>query len=57
MSVRMEQRDWQIALEVFRACLPRRGDEGRKDRSFMEALRYFSVHNVTWRASPERFGI
>ncbi|MBI2718120.1 MAG: hypothetical protein HY245_03395 [Rhizobiales bacterium] len=25
MSTRMGQKDWQIALEVFRACLPRRG--------------------------------
>ena len=56
MSTHMEQRDWQIALEVFRASLPRRGDKGRNDRLFLEALHYFAVHNVTWRALPERFG-
>ncbi len=56
MSTRMEQRDWQIALEVFRASLPRRGERGRNDRLFLEALHYFTVHNVTWRALPERFG-
>ncbi|MER9232905.1 transposase [Mesorhizobium sp. M0622] len=36
--------------------LPRRGAKGRDDRLFLEALHYFSVHNVTWRALPERFG-
>src|ERR1019366_5144471 len=56
MSTRMVERDWQIALEVFRACLARRGDKGRDDRLFLEALHYFAVHNVTWRALPERFG-
>mgnify|MGYP006392411051 CR=1 FL=1 len=56
MLTRMEQRDWQIALDVFRASLPRRGDKGRNDRLFLEALHYFAVHNVTWRALPERFG-
>ena len=56
MSTRMEQRDWQIAVDVFRASLPRRGEKGRNDRLFLEALHYFAVHNVTWRALPERFG-
>ena len=56
MSTRVVERDWQIALEVFRACLARRGDKGRDDRLFLEALHYFAVHNVTWRALPERFG-
>ena len=56
MLTRMEQGDWQIALDVFRASLPRRGDKGRNDRLFLEALHYFAVHNVTWRALPERFG-
>jgi transposase len=56
MLTRMEQRDWQIALDVFQASLPRRGEKGRNDRLFLEALHYFAVHNVTWRALPERFG-
>jgi transposase len=56
MLTRMEQRDWQIALDVFRASLPRRGEKSRNDRLFLEALHYFAVHNVTWRALPERFG-
>jgi transposase len=44
------------ALKVFRASLPRRGDKGRDDRLFLEAMHYFSVHHISWRALPERFG-
>ncbi len=52
----MTEQDWEVALEVFRGCLPRRGDKGRDDRLFLEALHYFTVHNVGWRSLPERFG-
>jgi transposase len=30
--------------------------KGRDDLKFLEALHYFVVHNITWRALPERFG-
>jgi transposase len=56
MSLRMTEADWKIALEVFRACLPVRGAKARDDRLFLEALRFFAVHSITWRALPERFG-
>jgi transposase len=56
MSTKMTDTDWANALEVFCASLPRRGAKGRDDRLFLEALHYFSVHNITWRALPERFG-
>lgn len=56
MSTKMTDNDWANALMVFRAALPRRGAKGRDDRLFLEALHYFSVHNVSWRALPERFG-
>jgi transposase len=56
MSTKMTERDWTIALDVFRSCLPRRGEKGHDDRLFLEALHYFAVHNVSWRALPERFG-
>ena len=56
MSTKMTDEDWEHALTVFRACLPRRGAKGRDDHLFLEALHYFSVHNVTWRVLPERFG-
>ena len=56
MSTRMGEGDWDLALAAFRASLLRRGDKGRDDRLFLEALHFFAVHNITWRALPERFG-
>ena len=56
MSLKMQEQDWAVALEVFRACLPARGAKARDDRLFLEALHFFAVHNITWRALPERFG-
>ncbi len=56
MSTKMTDADWELALEVFRACLPRRGAKAHDDRLFLEALHFFTVHNISWRALPERFG-
>src|ERR1700680_4777859 len=28
----------------------------RDDRKFLEALHFFTVHNITWRALPAEFG-
>lgn len=56
VSTKMAEADWLLALDVFRASLPRRGDKGRDDRLFLQAMHYFSVHNISWRALPERFG-
>ena len=56
MSTKLTEDDWTVALEVFRASLPRRGDKGRDDRLFLEAVHYFAVHNITWRALPAQFG-
>ena len=56
MSTKMTERDLALAVEVFRACLPAPGAKGRDDRLFPEALRFFAVHNITWRVRPERFG-
>ena len=56
MLTRMSEEDWDVVLMVFRAVLPRRGDKGRNDRKFLEALHYFTVHNITWRALPAEFG-
>lgn len=56
MSTRMSDEDWAITLEVFRACLPRRGRKAADDRRFLEAMHFFAVENVRWRALPERFG-
>jgi transposase len=56
MLTGMTERDWAVVLKVFRAACSRRGDKGRDDRKFLEALHYFTVHNITWRALPARFG-
>jgi transposase len=56
MSTRMDEEDWAHTLAVFRACLPRRGRKAADDRLFLEALHFFTVENVRWRALPERFG-
>lgn len=47
MLTRMTEKDWTVVLEVFRAARSRRGDKGRDDRRFLEALHRFAVHNVT----------
>ena len=56
MLTAMTEENWAIALTVFRACCSRRGEKGRDDRKFLEALHYFTVHNITWRVLPAEFG-
>ena len=56
MLTGMTEEDWSITLKVFDAARSRRGQPGRDDRKFLEALHYFTVHNITWRALPAEFG-
>src|ERR1700685_1936446 len=56
MSTQMDEDDWAHTLVVVRACLPRRGRKAEDDRRFLEAVHFFTVENVRWRALPERFG-
>jgi transposase len=56
MLTKMTDADWEIVVAAFRAARSRRGDKGRDDRKFLEALHFFSVHNITWRALPAEFG-
>ena len=56
MLTGMTEEEWALVLRVFAAVRSRRGDKGRDDRKFLEALHYFTVHNVTWRALPAQFG-
>ena len=56
MLTRMTDQDWNRVVQVFRAVRSRRGDKGRNDRRFLEAVHYFCVHNITWRALPAEFG-
>src|ERR1700727_320662 len=50
MSTKMDENDWAHTLAVFRACLPRRGRKAADERRFLEALHFFTVENVRWRA-------
>jgi transposase len=56
MLTGMTERDWSIVLEVFDAAQSSRGEPGHDDRKFLEALHYFTVHSITWRALPSEFG-
>ena len=56
MLTRMTDQDWESVVQVFRAVRSRRGGKGRNDRRFLEALHYFTLHNITWRALPAEFG-
>ena len=56
MLTRLTEDDWTLVLEVFRAVLPKRGEKSRTDRRFLEALLYFTVNNISWRALPKEFG-
>jgi len=56
MLTRMTEEDWVLALEVFDAAQSSRGEPGHNDRTFLEAILYFTVHNITWRALPAEYG-
>jgi transposase len=56
MLTKMTEDEWAFTVDLFRAVRSRRGEKGRDDRKFLEALHYFSVHNITWRALPKEFG-
>ncbi len=56
MLTRMTDEDWAIVLEVFDAAQSRAGEPGHDDRKFLEAVHYFTVHNLTWRALPAEYG-
>src|ERR1051325_2321118 len=56
MLTGMTERDWEMLLDVFDAAQSRRGEPGHDDRKFLEAVHFFTVHNITWRALPTEFG-
>ena len=56
MLTGMTEDDWAVTLEVFDAAQSRRGEPGHDDRGFLEALHFFTVHNLTWRALPAEYG-
>jgi transposase len=56
MLTQIREEEWQIVLAVFDAAQSRRGEPGHDDRKFLEAIFYFTVHNLKWRALPAEFG-
>lgn len=56
MLTRLSEKEWEIVLAVFRAVCQGRGEKGHDDRKFLEALLYFTVNNIHWRALPPEFG-
>ncbi len=56
MLTGMTEDDWAIVLEVFDAVQTHSGESGRDDRKFLEAIHFFTVHNLTWRALPAEYG-
>src|SRR5689334_25399736 len=56
MLTQMTEVDWDLALAVFDAVQSRRGEPGHDDRKFLEAIHFFTLHNITWRALPVEFG-
>ena len=56
MLTQMSEETWDLVVDIFRQVRPKRGDKGRNDRKFLQALHFFCVHNITWRALPAEFG-
>jgi transposase len=52
----MTEQDWLTVLEVFNAVQSSRGEPGLDDCLFLEAIHYFTVHSITWRALPSEYG-
>ena len=56
MLTGMTEDDWAVVLDVFDAAQSRSGEPGHDDRKFLEAVHFFTVHNLTWRALPAEYG-
>src|SRR3954471_9478126 len=56
MLTQMTEADWDLTLAVFDAVQSRRGEPGHDDHKFLQAIHFFTLHNITWRALPIQFG-
>ena len=56
MLTGMTEDDWAIVMDVFDASQTRSGEPGHNDRKFLEAVHYFTLRNIAWRALPAEFG-
>lgn len=53
MSTKMNEANWELALDVFRTCLPARGARAKNDRLFLKALHH-SQHHLAGAAGTVR---
>ena len=56
MLTQMTEEGWDLVVDIFRKVRSRRGAKGENARRFLEAVHYFTVHSITWRALPVEFG-
>jgi hypothetical protein len=56
MLTGMTDRDCSIVPKAFEAAHSNRGEPGHGDCKFLKAVHFFTVHSITWRALPSRFG-
>lgn len=56
MLTRLADKDLDILVALFEASLERRGAKAHDNRVFLQAIIYFSVHSIHWRALPSEFG-
>jgi transposase len=57
MLTSIGEEQWGQRSSLFGRVCPRRGEKGRDDRRFLEALHCFTTPNITWRALPAQFGL
>ncbi len=56
MLTRVSDDDLDLLVPLFESCLEPRGAKARDNRLFLQAIIYFSVHSIHWRALPIEFG-
>lgn len=56
LLTKLSDDEWDLVVDIFRQVRSRRGDKGRDDRRFLQALHDFAVHTISWRALPKEFG-
>jgi transposase len=56
MLTHLSDEDLDVLVPLFISSLEARGAKGRDNRLFLQAIVYFSVHSINWRALPLEFG-
>jgi hypothetical protein len=56
MSLRIAEADSAVVLAASWAWQPARRAKAKDDWLYLEGVSFFAVHNIKWRALPERLG-